>query len=207
MAEGAGEKIEVFVLFFLCRKDLEHGSGGGGGGEDCGVRTAVKVVEDGGEREVGECGEDRETRVEYKYSLRLLCEILRLLLNEALLFQGEALRLLHGEALRLLHDEALRLLHGEALRLLHGEALRLLHDEALRLLHDEALRLLHDEALRLQNGTTALLLTGAVVLLCYGDVTVQLLCCGGCFNKSLHSFQICIILTKKNTCILNNNYF
>ncbi len=61
VAEGAGEQIEV-VLFFLCRKDLEHGSGGGGG-EDCGGRTAVKVVEDGREREVGECGEDRETRL------------------------------------------------------------------------------------------------------------------------------------------------
>ncbi len=48
VAEGAGEQIEVFVLFFLCRKDLEHGSGGGGG-EDCGGRTAVKVVEDGRE--------------------------------------------------------------------------------------------------------------------------------------------------------------
>ncbi len=41
VAGGAVEQIEVFVLLFLCRKDLEHGSGGGGG-EDCGGRTAVK---------------------------------------------------------------------------------------------------------------------------------------------------------------------
>ncbi len=60
VAEAAGELIEVFVLFFLCRKDLECGSGGG---EDCGGRTALKVVEDGGEREIGECGEDREARL------------------------------------------------------------------------------------------------------------------------------------------------
>lgn len=62
VAEGAGEQTEVFVLFFLCSKDLEHGSGGGGG-EECGGRTAVKVVEEGGEREDGECGEDRGTRL------------------------------------------------------------------------------------------------------------------------------------------------
>lgn len=61
VAEGAGEQIEVFVLFFLCRKDLEHGSGGGG--VECGGRTAVKVVEEEGEREVGEREEDRGTRL------------------------------------------------------------------------------------------------------------------------------------------------
>ncbi len=88
---------------------------------------------------------------------------------------------------------------GEALWQVLGEALWLLHSEALRQFLGEALRLLYSEALRLQNGTTALLLTG--------DVTVQLLCCGCCINTSLHSFKICIILTKKNICILNNNYY
>ncbi len=117
----------------------------------------------------------QRNKVEYKYSLGLLCEILRLLLSEALLFHGEALWQVLGEALWLLHSEALRQFLGEALRLLYSEALRL------------------------QNGTTALLLTG--------DVTVQLLCCGCCINTSLHSFKICIILTKKNICILNNNYY
>ncbi len=135
VAGGAGKQIEVFDLFFLCRKDLEHGSGGGGG-EDCGGRTAVNVVENGGEREVGECGEDRETRLSIN---TVLCEILRLLLSEAFLFHGEALRLLYGKALAG-PREAVWLLHGEVLRLLHGEALQL------------------------QNGTTALLLTGAVAL-------------------------------------------
>ncbi len=110
----------------------------------------------------------QRNKVEYKYSLGLLCEILRLLLSEAL-------------------------------RQVLGEALWLLHSEALRQFLGEALRLLYSEALRLQNGTTALLLTG--------DVTVQLLCCGCCINTSLHSFKICIILTKKNICILNNNYY
>ncbi len=133
----------------------------------------------------------QRNKVEYKYSLGLLCEILRLLLSEALLFHGEALWQVLGEALRLLHSEAL----WQVL----GEALRLLHSEALWQVLGEALRLLHSEALRLQNGTTALLLTG--------DVTVQLLCCGCCINTSLHSFKICIILTKKNICILNNNYY
>ncbi len=74
VAEGAGEQIEV-VLFFLCRKDLEHGSGGGGG-EDCGGRTAVKVVEEKRERSWRVWGRQRN-KVEYKYSLGLLCEILR----------------------------------------------------------------------------------------------------------------------------------
>ncbi len=125
----------------------------------------------------------QRNKVEYKYSLGLLCEILRLLLSEAFLFHGEALRLLYGKALWQVLGEALWQVLGEALRLLHGVALQL------------------------QNGTTALLLTGAVVLLCCRDVTVQLLCCGGCFNTSLHSFKICITLTKKNICILNNYYY
>ncbi len=30
VAEADGEQIEVFDLFLLRRKDLEHGSGGGG---------------------------------------------------------------------------------------------------------------------------------------------------------------------------------
>lgn len=30
-----GEEVKVFVLLFLCSKDLEHGSGDEGG-EDCG---------------------------------------------------------------------------------------------------------------------------------------------------------------------------
>ncbi len=110
----------------------------------------------------------QRSKVEYKFSLGLLCE---------------------------------------ALRLLHGESLWQVFGEDLRLLHDEALRQVLGETLQLQNGTTALLLTGAVVLLCYGDVTVQLLCCGGCFNESLHSFKICIILINKNTCILKNHYY
>lgn len=62
VAEGAAEQTEVFVLFFLCLNNLEHGSGGGGG-EDSEGRPAGKVVEEGGEREVEEYWEDRGTRL------------------------------------------------------------------------------------------------------------------------------------------------
>lgn len=58
VAEGASEPIKVFVLFLLCCKYLEHGSDGGGD-EECEVRTAEEVVEELGEREFGEHGEER----------------------------------------------------------------------------------------------------------------------------------------------------
>lgn len=49
----------MFVLFICC-KDLEHGSGSL---EESEGRIVVQVEEVGGEREVGESGEDRGTRL------------------------------------------------------------------------------------------------------------------------------------------------